>query len=337
MEFLNYSIIDGYKATMLLDKEVGEDEEGYGIDGSKFAFELMYLDSLNLESIEIQINSPGGLVIDGMSIYHAIRAAKTKIITKCIGLAASIAAVIFEGGDERVIVDYGILMFHNPYSNNPKSKSLANFKEAIMVMVSKSGMEEEKIKKMMDAETWINGNNEEYLGILWDSCEKTEKKKTSFRNEVELIMNFGQEIIDSIKNKNNEMDKSIKESLGLEITATNEDVLNAINSLKESVVNQTKTEGEPEKTEPEATEPEKTEPEKTEPVINQDFSVILDTLKDIQNQINDLKVEKEKEKIENKNVEGVDLNNKVNETPKCKTMDDYLWENIQKLKNKNNK
>ena len=77
---------------MLINKEIG----GYdGIIGSQFQSELTALDLMEKESIEIHINSTGGSIIDGYSIYSAIINAKTPINTVNVGLCASTASWLF--------------------------------------------------------------------------------------------------------------------------------------------------------------------------------------------------------------------------------------------------
>lgn len=228
MKQMKYSILDGDRAIMFLDAEIGIDEYGEGIDGALFMRELMYIDTLNFDEIEIIINSPGGDVIAGMQIYHAIRAAKTKTKTHCIGLAASIAAVILQAGTVREVNDYAVIMFHNPSGGS--SKSLAIFREALLAMVARSGLAEKNISKMMDAETWINGNDEKYLNILWDKVFETEKVIFSEVKDLVAIQNSAIQIINNEKEKI--MDNKIKEALNLTPESTVEEVLNAIEELK---------------------------------------------------------------------------------------------------------
>lgn len=228
MKQMKYSILDGDRAIMFLDAEIGIDEYGEGIDGALFMRELMYIDTLNFDEIEIIINSPGGDVIAGMQIYHAIRAAKTKTKTHCIGLAASIAAVILQAGTVREVNDYAVVMFHNPSGGS--SKSLAIFREALLAMVARSGLAEKNISKMMDAETWINGNDEKYLNILWDKVFETEKVIFSEVKDLVAIQNSAIQIINNEKEKI--MDNKIKEALNLTPESTVEEVLNAIEELK---------------------------------------------------------------------------------------------------------
>ena len=87
---------------MLINKHIGYDqEEGPGIDGAIFQQELLQLDNLGKKRIQVWINSPGGLVSDGYSIYTSILKSKTPVDTYAFGSVASIAAVIFQAGRRR--------------------------------------------------------------------------------------------------------------------------------------------------------------------------------------------------------------------------------------------
>jgi ATP-dependent Clp endopeptidase proteolytic subunit ClpP len=141
---------------MLIDRHIGYDEtEGFGIDGADFARELMVLDGMGKTAIDVWINSPGGIVLDGYNIYNAILQSKTKVNTVCVGMAASIAAVIFQAGRERIMCDYGILMYHNPFGSE-NSDALRTMRDSIVTMISqRCGMTEDETKAMMNREPFM--------------------------------------------------------------------------------------------------------------------------------------------------------------------------------------
>lgn len=77
--------------------------------------QLLYLDSLGKEEpVQIYINSPGGSVTAGLAILDTMRLVKSKIYTYCIGLAASMGAVLLSSGDRRYIVPHAEVMIHQP-------------------------------------------------------------------------------------------------------------------------------------------------------------------------------------------------------------------------------
>lgn len=141
---------------MLIDRHIGYDpEDGYGVDGADFARELMILDGMGKECINIWINSVGGLVLDGYNIITAMLKSKTKVNTYCGGMAASIAGVIFQMGRERVMADYGILMYHNPFGSE-NSDALKAMRDSIVTAISqRCGMSEEDTLAMMRRDTFL--------------------------------------------------------------------------------------------------------------------------------------------------------------------------------------
>lgn len=67
----------------------------------------------NIPAIYILINSPGGSVLDGAQFISAMEASKKPVYTVCMGICASMAAVIHQYGKERYMLDRSILMFHD--------------------------------------------------------------------------------------------------------------------------------------------------------------------------------------------------------------------------------
>ena len=64
------------------------------------------------DPIHIYINSPGGSVVDGLAIYDISKIIEAPIRTICIGLAASMGAVLMLMGNERCALKHSRLMFH---------------------------------------------------------------------------------------------------------------------------------------------------------------------------------------------------------------------------------
>ena len=81
-----------------------------------FLSQFLYLESEGTEPITIYINSPGGEVNAGLLIYDAIQGSELEINMVCTGLAASMAAVIFAGGQpgKRYILNHSKVMIHEP-------------------------------------------------------------------------------------------------------------------------------------------------------------------------------------------------------------------------------
>ena len=81
--------------------------------------QLLFLESENPDKdIHLYINSPGGIVTSGMSIYDTMQFIKPEIATYCMGQAASAAAVLLAAGTKgkRHSLPHARILIHQPYS-----------------------------------------------------------------------------------------------------------------------------------------------------------------------------------------------------------------------------
>lgn len=229
---------DDEEPIMLIDRHIGFDEEdGYGIDGALFQKELLALDSMGKKRIQVWINSPGGIVQDGWNIYNAICRTATKVDTYCIGMAASIAGVIFQAGRKRIMNDYGILMYHNPFGGD--DKSLDAIKDSLITMISsRSGMQSDAVEKMMKRTTWISAEEAVNMGLCDDIDHSVEfnKKRASVGTDSDTKNNYLEfkHILNSIlptsNNKSSDM-KKIANKLGLNMEASEDAIVSEVEKL----------------------------------------------------------------------------------------------------------
>jgi ATP-dependent Clp protease protease subunit len=237
MNFIYAHNVDTDTPIMLINKHIGYDEnDGQGIDGAQFQKELIALDGLEKKSIQIWINSVGGLVMDGYNIINAIQKTKTPVDTLCVGMAASIAAVIFQAGRKRIMSDYGILMYHNPYSegvdkNNPLIEKMKD--SLTTIICERSGMSRDDVDRMLDRETYIDAN-EALQMKLCDSIESSVKLNTKYYpknvTNKNKFWNEANKVINKYFNINN-MQK-VANKLGLNDDASENSILAAISALE---------------------------------------------------------------------------------------------------------
>lgn len=79
--------------------------------------QLLFLESENPDKdIHLYINSPGGSVSAGLAIYDTMQFIKPQVSTMCIGMAASMGAVLLAGGaaGKRYCLPHGRVMIHQP-------------------------------------------------------------------------------------------------------------------------------------------------------------------------------------------------------------------------------
>ena len=82
----------------------------FGVRASEFVKEI---DALDVDDIEVRLNSPGGAAFDGIAIMNALRAHPANIEIHVDGLAASAASVIAMGGDQVIMHRGATLMIHD--------------------------------------------------------------------------------------------------------------------------------------------------------------------------------------------------------------------------------
>ena len=122
------------------------------------------LKELDVDTINVHINSYGGDVAEGLAIYNVLREHKAEIVTICDGFACSAASVVFMAGDRRVMQPASLLMIHNAWTvamgNAAQLRKTADDIETITqasveAYKKAATISEEEIKALMDAETWI--------------------------------------------------------------------------------------------------------------------------------------------------------------------------------------
>lgn len=147
-----------------IDWWTGEKVEGLFIELKSF---LDDLDSLKgADEVTFRINSVGGDVEAGISIYNRIRELSGKTTTVVDGIAASAASIIAQAGDVRQVSVGAQTMIHGAsaglmgYYNIGAVKRVENMLSAINKSVAgiyaeRSGRDEDHIRTMMDKEKWM--------------------------------------------------------------------------------------------------------------------------------------------------------------------------------------
>ena len=140
-----------------------------------------------LETLEIEVNSPGGSVLDGYRIYNAIMAMRgrgVRVVATVNTLAASMGSVIIMAADEIRIVEGGRIMIHeasqvvsgDSADHARAAKILEEISEEIAVIyASRTGATKEEMRAAMKAETWMGAKESVERGFA-DSIVKFDTK-----------------------------------------------------------------------------------------------------------------------------------------------------------------
>lgn len=136
---------------------------GEGVTSKRIAAALR---SLGGADVEVNINSPGGNVFEGLAIYNLLREYSGKVTTKVFGVAASAASFIAMAGDEILIARGAFFMIHNSMvvtaGNRHELRETADWLEPFDTTMAdiyqaRTGGDLAEIQQLMDAETWFGG------------------------------------------------------------------------------------------------------------------------------------------------------------------------------------
>lgn len=163
----------GDTAEIVIYEQIGQSFWGDGYGAKKFNSDLKALG--NVKEIVVRLNSPGGDVFDGQTIFNRLLAHKANVTIYIDGLAASIASVIAMAGDKVVMAENALFMIHNPWSfamgTSDDMRSTADVldkvKDALLTAYTrKSDLSEEKISSLMDNETWMTAKEALEFGFI---------------------------------------------------------------------------------------------------------------------------------------------------------------------------
>lgn len=235
MKLLNVNNIDEKNSTvtLLLYGAIGDK-----IDGDYFAQEIHYL-SDKYDEIILRINSQGGSVMQGLSIFNALLNCKANTVAVIDGIAASMAGVIPMACDEIKMNDFARIMIHDPFIpgkaalTKKEQKTIENMKGVLNSLLSRRGIESDKIAEMMKAETWLKADEALNLKLI-DSIVVTGKAP-----QVENVLSGVAAISDShfinfltINKPTTKRMEVLASLFGLQATATEAEIIAKVNELK---------------------------------------------------------------------------------------------------------
>jgi len=224
---------------LLINKHIGYDtDEGQGIDGALFQQELLQLDTLGKKRIQVWINSPGGVVMDGYNIYSTILKTKTPVDTYAVGGVASIAAVIFQAGRKRIMTDYSWLMYHNPFGGDDK-EMLATMKESLVKMIEqRCKMTDTEVETMLNRTSFIPAA-EALIMNLCDTIDESKNENSKYLKKISNempVMSFHNEcnkVLNSIINNQTQSNMiKVCMRLGLNDAAPEDSIVKAIDAIE---------------------------------------------------------------------------------------------------------
>lgn len=160
---------EGDEATLYLYDVI---DDFWGISAEMVARELADLD---VSTIHLRINSPGGDVFAGRAIQTALAQHPARVVAHIDGLAASAATFVSTAADEIRMTDGGFYMIHKGWTlamgNADDMRGIAGLldqvdESIVRTYAKRSGQPEEEIAAWMAAETWMSASEAMERGFI---------------------------------------------------------------------------------------------------------------------------------------------------------------------------
>ncbi len=153
--------------------------------------QLLFLESDDPEKdIHIYINSPGGSISSGLAIYDTMQYIRPDVTTICIGMAASMAAVLLAGGakGKRTALPNSRIMIHQPWGGiqgsatdiRIQAEEILRMKKRINeIIANHTGKTPEVVEKDSDRDYYMSSEEAKEYGLIDNILAKrpTDSKK----------------------------------------------------------------------------------------------------------------------------------------------------------------
>lgn len=173
---MNVTSLDVY-SRLLMDRIIFVNGEVESNMANILTAQLLWLDQQSDKQINLYINSPGGSVIDGLQILDTTKIINAPISTTCLGMAASMGAVILSCGEkgQRFALPHSRVMIHQVSSACRGSYSDMKIefeqterckKDVYNILAENLGKTYDEIELLCDRNNWFIGEEAVKLGIV---------------------------------------------------------------------------------------------------------------------------------------------------------------------------
>ncbi len=138
--------------------------------------QLLALGTESDEDITLYINSPGGIISGLFAIYDTMHMIPAKVHTRCVGMAASAAAVILASGTgTRSATENARIMIHQPLGGargtardiEIQAKNIVYLREKLnQLLADKTGQTVEKVTEDTDRDFWMTADEAKDYGLI---------------------------------------------------------------------------------------------------------------------------------------------------------------------------
>lgn len=153
--------------------------------------QLLFLESENPDKdIHLYINSPGGSVTAGLSIYDTMQFIQPDVSTMCIGQAASMGAMLLAGGTKgkRLALPHSRMMIHQPSGGAQgqasdieiQANEIIKIRKSLNVLLAQhTGQPEEVIERDTERDNFMSAKEALDYGLVDKVIEQRVDKKVS--------------------------------------------------------------------------------------------------------------------------------------------------------------
>jgi len=159
--------------------------------------QLLFLSNEDAKApVHLYINSPGGSVSAGLAIYDTMQFLRCDVYTYCIGMAASMGAVLMTGGTDgsRFVLPNSRLMLHQPLIGgimegtatdlSIEAQEIIRLRKRIYGIIAKhTSKTEEQIEKDCDRNKWLDATESVDYGLADKILERAPEIKPTSSDE----------------------------------------------------------------------------------------------------------------------------------------------------------
>lgn len=182
-------------ADIYIYDQIGGSFWSEGVTAKQFVKDLKALD---VKTINLHINSPGGSVFEAMAIYNALKDHPATVISNIDGLAASAATFVSLAGDTVKMAENAMFMIHNPWMATAGDSEqlrkdadiLDKIRETMVsIYMDKYVGSQNDLIAALDAETWYSAQEALDAGFI-DELKNELKAAAMFNPEVFSSLGF---------------------------------------------------------------------------------------------------------------------------------------------------
>src|SRR4051794_11416703 len=169
---------------LLLDRIIFLGTEVNDVVANLLIAQMFFLESSDPDKdVQLYINSPGGSVYAGLGIYDVMQYIKSDVCTYCIGMAASMGALLLAAGakGKRYSLPHSRIMIHQPLGGAKgqasdieiQAREILYLKDRLnAILAHHTGKTMEEVKKDTDRDNYLSGKEAVEYGLIDKVVEK---------------------------------------------------------------------------------------------------------------------------------------------------------------------